>query len=780
MNLRILLFLLSSSLCFAQADIRGSIIDQQTLEPLAGASIYLNGETQTAVLSDAEGNFILPKVTAGRYFLRITFLGYQPKETETFIHQSTRESSLEIKLKPGSIQADEVVISANKNAFEPLNDLSIVSTRSFTAEETERIPAGVNDPGRVVLSYPGVTIGNDDNENQIIVRGNSPIGILWRLEGIDIPNPNHFAVIGSSGGGITVFSAQLLAKSDFNTGGFAAEYGNALSGAFDVQFRPGNLEKRNHRMRIGVLGLDFATEGPIQKGRSSYLVNYRYSTLGLLSSMGFYLVGERVTNEFQDLSFNLTFRSKDQRGVTTVFGLGGLSEENYQPVEDPELRDLNISNHSEDRVRPANMGAMGLTHTYRINSRSYIKAVAAVVASDIRVRNDTLNLLNERFRYETQQFTDRRFVSSLTYQTKLGENSIFKTGVIGNLIGFDFFKETRQRRSTSDINEQQRNISVQGSDQTYTLQHYSQVAITKGKFRMLGGYHVLGLGLINKYTAEPRFSVQFAPNAAHRLSLSYGRHSQVVPLMNYFYTNETGSPNNLDLMKTRHLVAAWHWYTKNKMRFTVEAYKQWLFDIPASPREGSSWWMLNSQGNFPEFEVVSEGTGENQGLDLAIEKSFTKGWYFLSNASILSGSYSMPDGRTFISRFSIGYSSAITAGKEFYFKKGRILQVGARYMNKGGLRYTPPDEAASTASGFFVADETRVNEGQIPGYKRIDARISYAYNAKKVAGKINLDIQNLLDTRNATGIAYNVSTRDLQVQYRGSGFTPVLSFQWDF
>lgn len=431
----------------------------------------------------------------------------EQKMTECFLLQSTKESFLEITLTEGSISANEVIVTANKNAFEPLNELSVVSTRSFTAEETERIPAGINDPGRVVLSYPGVQISADDNENQIVVRGNSPIGILWRLEGIDIPNPNHFAVIGSSGGGITVFSAQLLAKSDFNTGGFAAEYGNALSGAFDIHFRAGNEYKREHRIQIGLLGLDFSTEVPLKNNRLSYLINYRYSTLGLLSAVGINFVGERVTNKFQDLSFNLSFKSKNLKSVTTVFGIGGLSEEEYHPVAIASERDPLVSNHWEDRVRPANMAAIGVTNTYNINNRSYIKTVAALMASDIKVMNDTLSFTDVRFRYDSQRYMDKRFALSTAYTLKITDKLLMKSGILANFINFDFFKSTKLRGNTSDINQIQSNTTVIGNGNTSTFQHYTQFSLLMSKWRLNGGYHYLRLGINGSQSLEPRMSL---------------------------------------------------------------------------------------------------------------------------------------------------------------------------------------------------------------------------------------------------------------------------------
>ncbi|MFT5886101.1 MAG: hypothetical protein ACI9IP_002565 [Arcticibacterium sp.] len=762
--------------------IRGAVTDKQSKTNLPGATIYvLVGNEKKATLSDENGAFLLESIPVGRYQLYVSYIGYEPLQTETFILQSTKESILNIELSTGSISADEVVVTANKNAFEPLNELSAVSTRSFTAEETERIPAGINDPGRVVLSYPGVQLSDDDNENQIVVRGNSPVGILWRLEGIDIPNPNHFAVVGSSGGGITVFSAQLLAKSDFNTGGFAAEYGNALSGAFDIHFRAGNAYKREHRVKIGLLGLDFSTEGPMGNDRSSYVINYRYSTLGLLSAMGINFVGERVTNEFQDLSFNLSFKSKNQKSVTTVFGMGGLSEENYQPVENPAERDLTIANHSEDKVRPANMTAIGVTNTYNINRRSYIKTVAAVMGSDIQIMNDTLSMTNERFRYDTQRYIDKRIALSTAYNLKVSDHFLLKTGVLANFINFDFFKETKLRTNSSDINAIQANTSLFGMGSTQTLQHYSQFSLLHDKWRLNGGYHFLRLGINGKQSLEPRMSVQYSPKVNQKLSFSYGIHSQIPPMMNFFYQSNNEFPNrDLDLMKSQHAILAYTLYTKNKMRITVETYHQKLWNIPASNAENDTYYLLNNYSNFPEFEVVSEGKGTNYGLDAAVEKTFSNSYFLLITGSILDAKNNMPDGRVFNARFNSRFTSSATFGKEFYFKKGSILQMGARFLLKGGFRYTPQDAAASLAAGRYVADDSRFYELQVPNYSRIDARISYTYNKPKMSGKINLDIQNVLNNNNTRSVGYSAETNTLFFDNRGSGFVPVLSFQWDF
>lgn len=762
--------------------IRGIVTDKKTGQPLAGATVTLEGSTQ-GVFTVENGEFTLKNVPVGRRTVKVHFVGYEPFTMADFIVQSIPEPYLTIALNEVSREIREVVVTAAKNAYEPLNDLSVVSTRSFTAEEAERMPAGVNDPGRMALSYPGVQRGQDDTENQIVVRGNSPAGILWRLEGIDIPNPNHFALIGSSGGGITVFSSQLVARSDFSTGGFAAEYGNALSGVFDIRFRAGNNQKRESRFKAGILGIDFATEGPLRKGSSSYLVNYRYSTLGLLSSMGFYLVGERVTNNFQDLSFNLVFRGKNNKSVQTVFGMGGLSEEHYLPVEDAAARKAGVANNWEDRVKPANMGALGYTWTRQLNHGTVLRAVVAVVGSDIQRHSDTLDREDRRFRYETQKYTDRRITATTVYQTRLGAKTTLKTGLIGNFIGFDFYRDVKDRSSLSDINQLRGAVSVDGSGRTVQFQHYAQMQtrLLPG-LNLNYGYHYLRLFANNTQSLDPRLSLQYLPKENHRLSLAYGVYSRALPMMAYYVKDSLGVfPNmNLKLLKAQHFVFSYQVYTPSKVRWLLEAYYQKLNNVPVDPEKTSNYWMLNNSSEFPVTKMLSRGTGDNYGIDAGIEKMFSNSYYFLVTGSWVNSTYKTLNGIKLNTRFNTGYTTAVTAGKEFQFKSGNTFHAGARYLLNGGFRYTPYDPALSAAAGRYVELQNADFSGQVPAYRRLDARFAYRYNARKLSGNISLDIQNVFNRINASSVSYNAENNTMSIFYGSSGLVPVITFQFDF
>jgi hypothetical protein len=783
---KIISFLLFISLSFlAQAQqIRGIVKDKQTQSPLIGATVQvLHTEPIIGAATNENGEFFLAKAKLGRVQLQVQYIGYQPLVTEGLILTSVKDVFLELEMSADAAVLNDVVIHASHHAFEPINALSVVSTRSFSVEETERMPAGANDPGRVALSYPGVQRGEDDSENQIIVRGNSPSGIMWRLEGIDIPNPNHFALIGSSGGGVTVFSAQLMSKSDFSTGGFAAEYGNAIAGFYDIKLRQGNREARENRFRLGVLGIDAATEGPIKKGRSSYLVNYRYSTLGLLSKMGFYLVGERVTNDFQDLSFNLAFNSKNNKSIVTVFGIGGLSEEHYLPVEIAENRKIGVANHWEDRVKPANVGAMGVTWTRLLDDKSYLKTVVALMGSRIARQYDTLSLKDVRFRYETQLYNDKRVAASVTYNRKINDKMLLKTGLIANQIFFDFLKNSKPRKSITDINQLQLKTNVQGEGSTQQVQHYTQFQFSpSSKINLNIGYHILKLFVNQDIAIEPRLSAEYKISETQRLSAAFGLHSKTLPLMSYYLRDSLGTLLNKDLklLRSQHFVVAYHLYSRQNMRLSVEAYAQKLSKIPIRSDVKSSYWMLNFSGEYPEFKVVSEGRGTNLGVDVALEKRFSNSYFFLVNGSAMKGIFQAANGKSFDTRFNTRFSSSYTFGKEFYLRKSRIIQIGGRFLYNGGFRYTPFDPVLSKAQGRYVENIDAINTGQVSAYQRLDMRFAYRFNARRWAGNISLDIQNVLDKKNATNVAYNALRQETVIEYRGSGLIPLLSLGFDF
>lgn len=796
-KLLIILCCCLTTTAFSQTqNIRGIVIDKATKQPIVSALISLDdGSSGIGAYSDEDGTFLLEKVALGRHTVNCQIVGYENYRSEALIVTSAKEIFLEVTMSSGVDMTEVEITDTRLDYNAPLNESAFVSARSFSVEETERMPAGVNDMGRMALSFPGVTQGSDDTENDIIIRGNSSFGMLWRLEGVDIPNPNHFARPGTSGGGVTVFSAQLLGRSDFFSGGMPAEYGNALSGAFDVHFKKGNKYDDEYRVKIGVLGLDFATEGPIKKERSSYIFNYRYSTLGLLNSAGLHLLGERISNDFQDLSFNISVDSKNKKHLFTVFGMGGLSTEHYTPVTKFEDRDSSRANHWEDRVRVSNLGIVGGTYTWLIDEKSFLKAAVIGNFSVIDWQYDTVGFAeSERFRYNTELYEDKRISTSLSYNRKVNSRFKYKIGMMNHNINFNFLKNTAPRTTTSDITVLNSEISLAGNGITSTIQTYAQGTYQPNERQTLNfGVHALYLGLNNTAAIDPRLSYQFKINKQHTLGLAVGKHSQMLPLAAYFYSKNdtinnqiiTSRPNeNMSFINSWHTVLSYSFLTKSQIKFVTELYYQRLNKVPISIENSdvnSNYWMLNDQSSFAFFETKSEGTGRNYGVDVVVEKFFSNKMYFLLTGSMFESKYTPQDGIERNTKFGTRWSSSYTIGREFNIGNAKTLQIGFRFLYNGGFRYSPYDPVASAAAGKYIMLTGQEWSGQVPAYKRLDARIAYRYNAKRFSGSISLDVQNLTSQRNINAVAYDALNNELNYRnYPGGDFIPVLAFQFDF
>ena len=766
--------------CFAQTatqNIRGVIYDKDSKQTLIGATVMVLGLDETiGTITDYDGSFLIENVPVGRRQIECSYVGYSSFQSEFFILNSAKEYIIDIELLETGITTDEVVVKAYKKGNEAINELSVLSSRSFSVEETQRYAASANDPGRMAQAFPGVQPARD-SRSDIVIRGNSSVGLLWRLEGVDIPNPNHFARRGSSGGGITIFSTSMLGKSDFSTGAFPAEYGNAFSGVFDIKLRKGNRENREYTFKAGLLGLDFSTEGPIKKGRSSYLVNYRYSTLGILNSMGIHLVSERVGNTFQDLSFNLNFPSANNKSIIGVWGIGGLSSEIQSAVENKEDW-KSISDRSAYDFT-TNMGAMGVNHTYLIDDKSYVKTTLAGMTQQIVYADDLVMENDSRLNINTEDYTNSRLSLSTFYNRKINPSIGFKTGVYIS----DLFYNLQQDSLNLNTTNYQNIIDTKGS--TFLIQPFAQLKYRPTtKFSVNVGLHAMYLTLNNTYSLEPRVGLQYQLNEKQSISAAYGLHGKILPIGSYFTQVEGQTPNlDLEMIKAHHLVVAYKVALAQNINLQVEAYYQSLYDVPVVNDINRNYWMLNDVQGYATEALVSEGTGTNIGLDVSIEKYFSNSTYFILNGSVYDSKYSALDtDKTFNTQYNSNYSASLMAGKEWKVGETGILQTGLKLIYNGGLRITPLLEDASAIDSFQAPeDESRAFSEQIPNYFRPDMRIAYRKDKQKYAWSLALDVQNFIGRRNIDGLNRTYDSDLGHWVYRQqSSLVPVISYQIDF
>jgi hypothetical protein len=757
--------------------IRGTVIDKVSQSPMQGAVVQLlHTQPARGTATDANGQFTLTGIPVGRQSLKVTYMGYKDFTLPNITVNSGKEVVLTIQLEENIIEAHEVVVKATTEKNKPLNEMSTVSTRTFSVEETQKFAAAVNDPARMATSFAGVIAGNDGS-NTISIRGNSPNGLLWRMEGVDIPNPNHFSNVGTSGGGISILSAQLLSNSDFMTGAFASEYGNATSGVFDLKLRKGNNQKREHTFQAGILGIDVASEGPFKKGYDgSYLVNYRYSTLSLLGAVGLNIVGDATTN-FQDLSFNVSLPSQ-KMGTFGVFGFGGLSSQTR-----PGKSDSSAWKEESFKQYPSTFhaytGTFGINNMKHIGTRSYLKTSLVFSGNDNGYDEKEIDRNYLTQQHYQQSYVQSRIALSSTFTHKMNAKNSIRSGFILSALHYNLFQKYL------DDSSRVMKTYLETNGNTSTLQVFTQwnhklnTRITTN-----AGVHVLYLNLNRTYSIEPRASVKYDITAKQNIALGYGLHGQIQPLGAYFAkdANHTFVNKQLEMSKAHHLVLSHDINLNAYTHIKTEVYYQYLFNVPISKDPGSTFSLLNAVEGFNTDPLVNTGAGRNYGLELTLERFLHRNLYYLLSVSLYDSKYRAANNEWYNTRFNTNYATTLTAGKEWELsekRKKKTIGLSTKLVYVGGFRETPIDVSRSVAAGTQKEDESKPYTLQNPDYFRIDLKFSLKRNFAHSTTTLSLDLQNATNRENIGGQYYNKNTGSVQYFYQ-AGLIPVLAYKIEF
>lgn len=770
---------LSFLFCTAKAQytqqLRGTVTDQVLQQPLPYASITLK-ETGKTVTADAEGVFRFVLLPIGTYHLIISHAGFKEAVLENISINAGKETVLTIALEAAVVAETEVIVRSNSKKNKPVNDMSVVSTRAFTVEETQKYAAAVNDPLRMATAFPGVLAGDDGN-NSIIIRGNSPVGLLWKMEGMDIPNPNHFSSAGNSGGGISILSAQLLANSDFVTAAFAPEYGNALSGVFDLKLRKGNNEKREYTLQAGVLGLNVAAEGPFSKSyKGSYLVNYRYSTLQLLNKIG--VLPDNASTNFQDLSYNIYLPTK-KLGAFTLLGFGGVSTDESVAKYDSAKWKKKDDRYPYDFI--ANTSFNGVTHAISLSSKAVLKSGFGISYTKNSYDEDYIeNDYSRKKSYKDNYVTKKKaFNSTLNY--KFSNKVNLRTGVIINFIDFNYY----QRSAENPGEILQERINTSGN--TSTRQVFAQWQYKPGNNLMLNaGLHYLYLALNNTSSAEPRISAKYAINNKSSIAVGYGLHSQQQVMGVYLAKLQDAagisySPNkNLGFTRSHHYVVSYNYKLGKNVQLKTELYYQQLFNVPVSTKPGSTFSTLNIIDGYVLEPMVNKGKGKNYGAEVSLERYLNNDFYLTLTNSVYQSKYTALDGIERNTRFNGNHITTFIAGKDFVnTSKRKTIGVNIKTIYAGGLRTTAIDYAASQASGYAVYKDAEAYNLQNPAYFRTDIRLSIKWNKKHLTSTLSLDIQNVTNRLNVYNQSYDETKNEIVTNYQ-TGLLPILNYKVEF
>ncbi|WP_254070936.1 TonB-dependent receptor [Pedobacter sp. L105] len=760
-------------------NIRGTITDKNSGLALAGVTITLNDNQTKSAVSTAKGYFRLTGILVGRHHLEVTRVGYQTVILSDLLVIAGKEAEVNVEMETASKQLNEVAVSATSGK-KPLNLMAMSSGRSFSPEETNRYAGAMFDPARMAQSFAGVVAGGDNNE--IIVRGNSPMSLQWRLEGIEIISPNHFGGQGSSGGAVSMLNSTVLGTSDFYTGAVPAEYNNATAGVFDLKFRKGNTDKPEYAFTVGVLGAGTTLEGPFKKGGdASYLISYRYSALDLLQKLGVNVSSGSGVPRYQDLSFNFVVPTKGT-GTFSLFGIGGLGGLTDNAKHDFTQWDERTDADNSNLTYSA--GSIGLKHVYIANSKLYINNIISYSGDRSVSSTDTLTKSYQASAIQRSHYDNGaiRYAGTVNYQ--VNASNTIRTGLNASLLSYNLY-DLEYKKESNGLEEI---LNQQGNAHTFDA-YIENKHQFKGGVSINTGVHANYFNLSNTWSVEPRVGVNWQVTPDQLLTFASGEYSRLEPLSYYFARGvSSGETTNAKLSPTKsaQLVMGYEKQFSGRLKFKTEIYYQHLSNVPVSSDPASNFSLLNVSDNSAIESVdytslVNKGTGKNYGLELSLEKSMSNGYYVMITSTLFNSKFTALSGQEFNSTFDTRYVGNLIAGKEWATGKNNknIFGLNGKLIYAGGRKYSPINLQESLKLDEQVIDESKVNTLTADPYIRVDFSASYRINKKKTSHFILLDIQNLLNRENNLGLWYNPSKRDVELN-KWIGIFPTLNYRIEF
>lgn len=754
--------------------ISGVVLDQESESRLTNAFVeILNISPRKATTTSENGSFRLSEIPVGRHRILVSLDGYEQTIVTDIVVSAGEDVALEVTLKEEQ-NTTENEKKTKQQRFtrttkdKPNNNMAGVSARPFTIEEVTRYAGSRNDPARLVTNYAGAS-GYDDSRNDIVIQGNSPSGVQWLIEELPIENPNHISTIGTTGGITPILNTYALANSDFMTGAFAAQYGNTVAGVFDLSLRKGNANKFGFMGVIGTQRAEVLIEGPLskQKKGGSFLLSVR-------GSLGNYLFKGLfpVDPEHQDINFKINF-GKQKFGELEVFGIGGRSVLFIPYTETTFLDTYRYDIFDSEEYNHLNwMGLLGLKYTGYLSPKTYWRTTIGAtlhynkvewiyneeIAPDDIYRETTYSINNRRLNYLLHSYI----------KSKLNKKLTLRGGVMANYYDLSLY-EYYDYEQHADTDFKGGMALVRG----YVQAKYSPVANLTFNVGLSSQY----LSLNKNIVVEPRAAINWEIAAGHTLSFGYGWHHQMQNYLAMFYTpvigqQSNGDPiysyenRNLKFTSSHHFVLEYNWIIAQDWRLKLQGYAQLLNQIPVEV-DSSTHSDINIGATFYDVytsELINEGEARNMGVNLTLEKFFSKGYYGLLSGSFFTSDYSGSNGVWHRTKFDNMYIVNLLVGKEFKFgkRKRQAIFTDLRLSTMGGRPYTSIDLDETFAS-FQAGDEEvlyveeQKNEQTLRPFYQIDFKVGIRLNTNKSVHTIKADFFNIANIKNPFAVRYSES-----------------------
>lgn len=764
--------------------IRGIVLDAVTGYSLPGAHVILkDSDPLIATTTDMNGQFELHHIPVGRQSIEISYVGYIKRVYNNLLLSSGKEIFVQAYLEESVVNLAEFTVTEKLRKENAINEMALVSARNFLVEETERYAGSLGDPARMVANFAGVMTQND-SRNDIIIRGNSPMGVQWRIEGIEVSNPNHFGAQGTTGGPVSMVNNNLLANSGFLTGAFPAEFGNATAGVFDLNLRSGNTHKTEFVGQVGFNGFELGAEGPafkLQNGqKASYLANFRYSTLEVMDKLGFDAGTGTAIPEYKDFTF-LADIPVTKVGRFKIFGLWGKSMIRLgRDLSDTAANQYNLRGTATDFG--SDLAIIGTSHTYFFNENTRIKSTLSWQEFGSMTVFDSVRNVAFIPIFRGDQ-TEEKISFSTQLLRKLNAGANFLAGIVADAYFINFQDSIRSREHAKFITQ----TDAAGNLMLYRA--YGQWQQKLGsRITANAGLHLQYVEMNNELSPEPRLGISWQASERSSLNAGFGVHSQLQPKAIYFfqtYLQDTDSyqqtNQSVKMTRSNHYVLGYHFLVNSYFRFKTETYFQHLYNIPV--REASPEFSMINAGDFfalPQVDSLeNKGKGRNMGIEFTFERFLNDGWYMLFTASIFDSKYTGFDGIWRNTAFNGNYVLNVLGGYEFQVGKNSSLTLDLKTVWAGGKRFVPVDFEESLTQGEEVRDWSRSFEQRYDDYFRTDLRLGFRMNHRKFSQEWAIDLQNITGYRSIFLESYDPLENEVYQVYQ-QGFMPMFLYRIQF
>ena len=744
-------FLLFTSFLLGQniGSLNGRILDIQSQQPLPGATVLLEG-TGIGVVTDDEGYFIINDIPSQSYNIVASFLGYQNETLYNVIVKSVGNRPILFELEEVTEALDEVVIV--RSPFRTSRDTPL-STQSFSAVEIETYPGGNNDITKVVQSMPGISPSIGGFRNDIIIRGGAPNETVYYLDGIEIPNINHFSTQGSAGGPVGMINVSFVRDVTLSSSAFGAEYDNPLSGVLAFEQREGDPNKFGGNFRFGASEAGLTLEGPLfrkdkdRPANTTFLFSVRRSYLQFL----FELIGLPIRPDYWDYQWKIKHEI-DAYNSLTFIGIGAIDDFS---VKAPDEFDAE-QQATLDQVPIIDQRSTTVGLSWKRNYKNG-KGFMTTALSTNRLEN-----VFSRYEDNTTRTGTIFQNDSFEWETKLRYQTTFYTDQWKWSSGFNIQQSSYQNNTifnyfayNTSIDFAKYGLFVKGSRKLLN----DRLDLTLG-LRTDADSFSTGSNLIDNLSPRIAFSYALTENQQWKLNATAGRYFKIPTYTMLGFQNERSLFVNQDASYVRsdHFVAGLEYNFTPSSRFTLEAFLKNYSNYPVSVVDGVS--LANKGGGFEVLgneEIVSNGTGQSSGLEFLFQQKLSNNFYGVFAYTYFFSEFT---GLDLVSRPSVWDSRHLISFTGGY-KLKRNWEVSARWRFAGKNPYVPTDlDASLEAYPEIILDYDRLGEVKLNAFNLADIRIDKKWNFKDLSFNFFFEIQNFLGQPNPAPEEYGLN-RDL-------------------